>query len=111
MRNRWCAEVEALTAGRSGSLVLRSERRVAQANGREVTLTRIEFRLLETLLASRPREVSVAAAMEAIWGASDGRGTPAPLRNHVRNLRLKLGQIGLQNTLRSRRGRGYLLAV
>ena len=103
--------VEALTGRSAEALVLRRERRVAQANGREVTLTRSEFRLLETLLSTRPREVSVAQAMEAVWGASSGSGTPAPLRSHVRNLRLKLSQIGLPDAVRSRRGRGYVLAV
>jgi hypothetical protein len=103
--------VEALTRRDVEALVLRPERRVAQANGREVALTRIEFRLLETLLSRRPREVSIAEAMQAIWGASGGSGTPAPLRSHVRNLRQKLGQIGLADSVRSRRGRGYALAL
>jgi DNA-binding response OmpR family regulator len=101
--------VQALTRREADSLVLRPDRRVAQANGREVALTRIEFRLLETLLARR--ELSIAEAMQAVWGASMGSGTPAPLRSHVRNLRLKLGQIGLGESVRSRRGRGYALAL
>lgn len=103
--------VDTVTARRVEPLVLRSDRRVAQANGREVVLTRIEFRLLEALMASRPREVSVEGAMEAIWGASADREMPASLRSHVRNLRTKLGQIGLANSLRSRRGRGYSLSL
>jgi DNA-binding response OmpR family regulator len=99
-------------AGRGGEgLVLRPDRRVAQANGHEVALTRIEFRLLEALIARRPGEVSIAEAMQAVWGASSGSGTPAPLRSHIHNLRSKLGQIGLGESVRSRRGRGYALAL
>lgn len=92
-------------------LVLHPDQRVARANGREVSLTRSECRLLERLLASRPREVSIAEAMEALWGVSGGTGTPAPLRSHIRNLRAKLGQIGLPNAVRSWRGRGYALSL
>ena len=102
--------VETLTGLGGPGLVLRPEQRIAQANGREVRLTDTEFRLLETLMARRPDAVPIDGVMTAIWGAPV-KGTPAPLRSHVRNLRSKLAQIGLPNALRSRRGRGYLLAV
>ena len=88
------------------ALVLRPERRLAQANGREVALTRTESRSLESLLAQTPNEASAAEAIEAVWGGSGGNGTPAPLRSHVRNLRLKLRQLGLPDSARSRSGRG-----
>jgi DNA-binding response OmpR family regulator len=93
------------------ALVLRPERRAAEANGHEVRLTDIEFRLLETLLANRPSIVPVQGVIQAVWGASGVGSTPASLRSHVRNLRSKLAQIGLSNALRARRGRGYSLAV
>lgn len=90
-------------------LRLMPARRLAIANGREVGLTRTEYKLLDTLMQRRPNEVSLAEAIEAVWGPVPGSGTPAPLRAHMRNLRLKLAQIGLANALRSRRGRGYVL--
>jgi DNA-binding response OmpR family regulator len=33
------------------------------------------------------------------------------LRAHVRNLRMKLAQVGLPNAVRSLRGKGYALVV
>jgi hypothetical protein len=49
--------------------------------------------------------------MEALWGAGDWSRHLALLRAHMRNLRLKLAQLGLANAVRSRRGKGYALAL
>jgi DNA-binding response OmpR family regulator len=92
------------------SLTLEPGRRVARANGREVALTRIEYQLLETLLGRRGGVVSLDEAMEALWGAGDWSRNLSLLRAHMRNLRLKLAQVGLANAVRSRRGKGYALA-
>ena len=93
------------------ALTLDASRRVARANGREVDLTRTEFRLLEALYGHRGREIAQDEALEAAWGAGDWSGNVAVLRAHMRNLRLKLAQIGLPNAVRSLRGRGYALVV
>jgi DNA-binding response OmpR family regulator len=92
-------------------LALEPGRRVARANGREVALSRTEYQLLEALLTHRGRELSLDEAMEAIWGAGEWSRNVGLLRAHMRNLRLKLAQIGLANAVRSLRGRGYALAV
>ena len=76
-----------------------------------MVLTRTELRLLEVLMQARPREVSVPDALRAVWGFTEGRATAELVRAHVRNLRLKLGQIGLGDAVRSRRGRGYALVL
>ncbi|HEU0072931.1 MAG TPA: winged helix-turn-helix domain-containing protein [Dehalococcoidia bacterium] len=93
------------------SLTLEPGRRVARANGREVALTRSEYQLLETLLGRRGGVVLLDEAMEALWGAGDWSRNLSLLRAHMRNLRLKLAQVGLANAVRSRRGKGYVLAV
>jgi DNA-binding response OmpR family regulator len=49
--------------------------------------------------------------MEALWGAGDWSRNLSLLRAHMRNLRLKLAQVGLANAVRSRRGKGYALAL
>ncbi len=105
------AALAAALGEREPALRLMPARRLAIANGREVGLTRTEYKLLETLMQRRPNEVSLAEAIEAVWGPVPGSGTPAPLRAHMRNLRAKLTQIGLANALRSHRGRGYVLAI
>jgi DNA-binding response OmpR family regulator len=92
-------------------LTLDAGRRVAGANGREVDLTRTEFQLLQALYGHRGREISQEEALEAAWGQGDWSGNVAVLRAHMRNLRLKLAQVGLPNAVRSLRGRGYALVV
>lgn len=105
------AALIALSGRGESVLTLRPERRVALANALEVSLTRAESRLLDALLKNRPHEVSIAQAMDAIWGDPIGTGTPAALRGHIRNLRFKLGRIGLPDCVRSSRGRGYSLVL
>jgi len=93
------------------SLSLEPSRRVARANGREVALTRSEYQLLDALLSRRGSIVLLEEAMETLWGAGDWSRNLTLLRAHMRNLRLKLAQVGLANVVRSRRGKGYVLAL
>jgi DNA-binding response OmpR family regulator len=84
---------------------------IVRSGERQVNLTPIEFRLLEVLHARQPVEVPVEDLVLQVWGFKDDRGTSQMIRAHVRNLRHKLAQIGLPNAVRSRRGRGYALAL
>jgi DNA-binding response OmpR family regulator len=84
---------------------------VARANGREVALSRTEYQLLDALLTRRGDVVTLDEAMESFWGAGDWSRNLSLLRAHMRNLRLKLAQVGLPNAVRSRRGKGYALAL
>ncbi len=93
------------------SLTLEPGRRVVRANDREVALSRTEYQLLDALLSRRGGVVSLDEAMEALWGAGDWSRHLSLLRAHMRNLRLKLAQVGLANAVRSRRGKGYVLAL
>ena len=85
--------------------------RTAFANGREVALTRTEYRLLAYLLQHRPKEVPLPELLDAVWGFTEGRGASVLVQAHVRNLRLKLARIGLADAVRSRRGRGYAFVL
>ena len=105
---------ELTTAGgrvQTGVLQLNRGRRLAVSSGHEVALTRTEFRLLEVLFERQPGEVGLVEVLQAVWGLPEGRGTSELVRAHVRNLRVKLAKIGLPDAVRSRRGRGYALAV
>jgi hypothetical protein len=95
----------------AGALRLDRSRRLALSSGREVALTRTEFRLLEVLFERQPGEVGLLEVLSSVWGYTEGRGTSELVRAHVRNLRAKLAEIGLPDAVRSRRGRGYALAV
>jgi DNA-binding response OmpR family regulator len=105
------ARVTVVAPEDKASLTLEPGLRVARANGREVALTRIEYQLIETLLSRHGGVVSLDEAMEALWGAGDWSRNLSLLRAHMRNLRLKLAQVGLANAVRSRRGKGYALAL
>jgi DNA-binding response OmpR family regulator len=113
---RLLSALEEMLAGadaglRAGALRLDRGRRLALSAGREVALTRTEFRLLEVLFERQPGEVSLIDVLSSVWGYTEGRGTSELVRAHVRNLRAKLAEIGLPDAVRSRRGRGYALAV
>ena len=103
--------VTAVAAPPEPFLTLEPGRRVARANGREAALTRSEYQLLDALISRRGSVVSLDEAMEALWGAGDWSRNLSLLRAHMRNLRLKLAQVGLANAVRSRRGQGYALAL
>jgi len=105
------ALIYANVKGEGAELMLNPLRRVASRGGREVFLTRIEFRLLQLLHDRRPADVTLAEVLIAIWGSTEGQGTSELVRAHLRNLRRKLLEIGLTDAIRSRRGRGYSLDV
>jgi DNA-binding response OmpR family regulator len=55
--------------------------------------------------------VPLSDVLTAVWGTTEGQGTSELVRAHVRNLRVKLREIGLVDIVRSRRGRGYALEL
>lgn len=71
-------------------LVIYTRERSIQLNGRTVELTPTEFELLN-VLSQQPGEYFTAnELLERVWHYPSGSGDPALVRNHVRNLRLKL---------------------
>jgi DNA-binding response OmpR family regulator len=69
------------------------EGHVVVADGTEVTLTRMEFSLLATLIRSRGRVLTRDQLLERVWGYQDYAGSRT-VDVHVRRLRRKLGQAG-----------------
>ena len=90
-----------------GRILIDPDRFETLVDGRRITLTLSEFRLLQ-LLARRPGRVfppqSITSAMEAVGAPISRTG----LKNHVWMLRRKLGDASDQ--LRTIRGVGYSLA-
>jgi hypothetical protein len=82
-------------------------RRTVSARGQSVSLTRTEYRLLEYLQAETDRDVTIEELLDGVWGTSEGIGTAALIRSHIRNLRLKLSRLGVGDVIRVRRGHGY----
>lgn len=77
-------------------------------NEREVTLTQVEFELLNFLCHSPHQLHSTQDLLTYVWHYPSGTGDAALVRNHVRNLRRKLEEDPERPAIiQSRHGRGY----
>ena len=77
--------------------------------GRWLALTRIEYRLLATLLCAPGRIWSRAALLDAVWGA-DAQSTDRTVDTHVKTLRAKLREhLPDAEPITTHRGLGYSL--
>jgi two-component system catabolic regulation response regulator CreB len=83
--------------------------RRAEAAGRALDLTRVEFDLLATLLGSPGRVFTRAELIDRVWG--DGfRITDRTIDSHVKALRKKIGEAGAEPSwIETVRGVGYRL--
>jgi DNA-binding response OmpR family regulator len=84
--------------------------RRAEAAGRALDLTRVEFDLLATLLGSPGRVFTRAELIDHVWG--DGfRITDRTIDSHVKALRRKIGEAGAEPSwIETVRGVGYRLS-
>ncbi len=113
------ARCRALLRRRGGTahLVLRHEdlevnrvEHTVQRGGREVTLTRTEYALLECLLLHRGQPVSRARLLEEVWHESAENGTNI-VDVYVNYLRRKLGDEGPLPLIQTVRGLGYAVGM
>jgi len=84
--------------------------RRAEASGRALDLTRVEFDLLATLLGSPGRVFTRAELIDRVWG--DGfRITDRTIDSHVKALRKKIAEAGAEPSwIETVRGVGYRLS-
>jgi DNA-binding response OmpR family regulator len=84
--------------------------RRAEAGGRALDLTRVEFDLLATLLGSPGRVFTRAELIDHVWG--DGfRITDRTIDSHVKALRKKIAEAGAEPSwIETVRGVGYRLS-
>jgi two-component system phosphate regulon response regulator PhoB len=87
-----------------GDLVLDAGSHSVTASGREVDLTRTEFRLLEHLLRHAGRLCSRDVLLKEVWGYSP-EATTRTVDTHVKRLREKLGEA--RDSIETIRGIGY----
>lgn len=88
-----------------GSLVVDGSRHQVTVEGRDVSLTALEFRLLLDLARHPNRVQRRNELLERVW--SDPRGETRTLDTHVKRLRRKLGHAG--SYIETVRGVGYRL--
>jgi DNA-binding response OmpR family regulator len=73
-----------------GSLVIYAGRLDAEVEGRPVSLTPIEHRLLHYLMLNSGRPLHADRLLEDVWEYPPGVGDPRLVRVHITNLRAKL---------------------
>jgi two-component system, OmpR family, phosphate regulon response regulator PhoB len=96
-------EEEHLTAG---SIVIDPARHEVSVNGKRVSLTSLEFKLLRTLMQRRGRVQARDRLLNDVWGYESIIDTRT-VDTHVRRLRKKLGKAA--DVIESVRGFGYRL--
>jgi two-component system KDP operon response regulator KdpE len=87
--------------------------RTVRRDGREVHLTPIEFRLLETLARNRGRLMTHRALLVEVWGPEYAEDVTV-LRGHIANLRRKIepgGRDTVHRYIRTDAGVGYRFAA
>ncbi|MBT6424111.1 MAG: winged helix-turn-helix transcriptional regulator, partial [Bacteroidetes Order II. Incertae sedis bacterium] len=99
----------ALTAMHGELQVVPSEQAIMW-KGKEVDLTRKEYKLLAYLVARQDHAVSRENIQKEVWGEQFDRGTNV-IDVYIRYLRQKLEKAGCPARLESVRGFGYKLSV
>ncbi|MDD9938263.1 MAG: response regulator transcription factor [Myxococcales bacterium] len=87
-----------------GALRMDHDGHRAWVEGRELSLTALEFRLLDTLLSRRGRVQTREVLLEDVWNMSSEL-TTRTVDTHVKRLRQKLGSAGAY--IETLRGVGY----
>ncbi|MEQ9569819.1 MAG: response regulator transcription factor [Longimicrobiales bacterium] len=101
--------MEANTVLAFHDLELHRVKREVRRGGREVPLTNIELKLLETLMLRPGRTFSKEELLRLVWGLTFDPGTGV-VNVHLGNLRGKLEAGGEPRIIQTVRGRGYRLA-
>ena len=83
-------------------------KREVRRSGRDISLTNIEFKLLETLMLRPDRIFSKEELLHMVWGLTFDPGTGV-LNVHLGNLRGKLERDGEPRLIQTVRGRGYCI--
>ena len=93
-----------------GGLTLDPAARTCRMDGRDLSLTATEFRLMEILMAQAGRIIPRPALIAAIWGGNSPV-SDRTLDSHMRNLRRKLAEAGLAEAIETRHGQGVRLGM
>ncbi len=102
--------MESQTVLRHQDVVLDRVKREVRRGGKEIALTNIEFKLLETLLLRPDRTFSKEELLHLVWGLTFDPGTGV-LNVHLGNLRGKLEAEGRSRVIHTVRGRGYSITA
>ena len=88
--------------------ILNISKSILEKEGKEIELTKNEFRILKYLVQNRGKIVSREDIMECLWD-SESFIDDNTLTVNITRLRNKMGEIGLKEIIETRRGQGYIL--
>lgn len=87
-----------------GGITVYPHKRLVEANGTAVALTKMEFELLLILLRNKEKVLTREELLSKVWGY-DFTGESRTVDVHIRTLRAKLGECG--DVIETLRGVGY----
>ncbi len=80
--------------------------------GQRIGLSPVEFELITALSKNRNRYLSSTDLLHNVWHYPPGSGDTALVRNHIRNLRMKIEEdLDHPRLIVSHQGRGYMLCA
>lgn len=95
---------------RVGSLSVDCDARTAEVHGCRVSLTRLEFDLLQTLASQPHKTFTRAEVTRQVWGYDPQAAGPSrTVEGHAHRLRRKLEQAGAESMVQTVRGVGWRL--
>lgn len=77
--------------------------------GKSIRLTRLEYRILRELALHLGKVMPHEELIQRVWGYN-GEASSNILKGHVRNIRMKLENLGSDTTIRIMPGVGYILS-
>jgi DNA-binding response OmpR family regulator len=81
-------------------------------NGATLALTPTEYALLDVLCSIPGSYLTAEDLLEQVWNYAPGKGDPALVRNHIRNLRRKMERDpDRPRIVASAHGRGYTIGI
>ncbi|MCI8471431.1 MAG: response regulator transcription factor [Clostridia bacterium] len=87
---------------------LNNNKNTIQKDGKEIELTKNEYRILKYLVENRERIVTREEIMECLWD-SESFIDDNTLTVNITRLRNKLDELNLKELIETKRGQGYLL--
>jgi DNA-binding response OmpR family regulator len=95
---------------RVGNLTVDRDARTAHVDGRPVSLTRLEFDFLATLVGEPRRTFTRAELTREVWGYDPQAAGPSrTVASHAHRVRQKLEQAGAESMVQTVRGVGWRL--
>lgn len=92
-----------------GPVSLNSATREVTCNGQRLKLNRKEYQLLKLFLSHPRQRFPCREIGDRLWSLDDQLPTNATIKSHIRSIRRKLEQAGVEDLIQTRYGQGYCL--